>query len=170
MRVCKCKNIKKGWKYVKNVAFRKWDLGKGWVGQGTAVSCCKPCCLTSFSPQFQRFLKSEVLGSSMGAWQHGSLWSLLVVSTPSLENWKQQRSSHRGVRVATSPLATEAQSSGFPVCLKAMWSMMRSCWAPHLTEFNIQWHFVQIWWLDEWSRVSCSPHPTTTAFSLLFVY
>jgi len=46
---------KKGLKVCKNVAFGKWDLGKGWVGQGTAVSCCKPCCLTSFSLSFKGF-------------------------------------------------------------------------------------------------------------------
>lgn len=102
------------------------------MGFGKGLGWPRDCCfllqalLFDFvSPQFQRFLKSGALGSSMGAWQHGSLWSLLVVSIPFLENRKQQWSSHRGVRVAASPLVPEAQSSGFPVCLKALWSIMR---------------------------------------------
>lgn len=43
--------------------------------------------------------------------------------------WKtgRQRSSHRGVRVATLPTGNRSPELSFQ-CLKAMWSMMRSCY------------------------------------------
>lgn len=112
-------------------------LRLGWVGQGTAVSCWKPCSVWFCYPSISRAIRGTVVIHQHSPQQHWSPQSLVIDSTPSPGKWKQQRSLHRRACGGCLPTATRSPEQWIP-------SVSKSCVlhdevggrAPHLPEFQ----------------------------------
>ena len=113
------------------------SLRLGWVGQETAVSCCKPCSVWFCFPSISRAIRGTGVIHQHSPQQQWSPQSLLIASTPSPEKWKQQRSLHRGAWGGCLRAATRSPEQWMP-------SVSKSCvlhdevlgWAPRLPEFQ----------------------------------
>lgn len=120
------------------------SLRLGWVGQGTAVSCWKPCSVWFCYPSISRAIRGTVVIHQHSPQQHWSLQSLVIDSTPSPGKWKQQRSLHRAAWGGCLPTATRSPEQWIP-------SVPKSCVlhnevrgrAPHLP-FSVQQRLVQL--------------------------
>lgn len=122
----------KDWKDVKMFASREQVLRKGWVGQVTAVSYCKPWCSVWICSQFHEQswapeLCISAARSSMGAPSPSHL----------------QPPSQRNLGWLPLPIATRHQRTGFLMYPWTVVSMMKYWAGCSCVSFNVQHHLVQ---------------------------